>query len=372
MTDLRLHLLGVPFLERAEQPIPLTIAKGIALLAWLALTPGPQPRERLVDLLWPDSLPDAARKNLRNTLWALRKEVGEGALDSGGERLTLLDALWVDARAFQQGVAAPDVPTAHLRAVVDSYRGPLADGLTLADAPDFELWLIAERERLEQLYLRAVEALVERYRRAGAWGEIVTVARRALIQDPLQEPLHRALMEAHAQLGERPEALRQFDSARAVLMRELGVEPLPDTEALRQRIVQGDFSAEASPPLPLLPARRPPPSRRPTVPFIGRQAELAALTDEWERAIAGEARVLLLTGEMGIGKTRLWQEWRATLPPHALVLEAQCLPSTQSLPFAPLITLFSGDPLCRELFSGQARLSSVWLAEMARLLPELT
>ncbi len=137
------------------------------------------------------------------------------------------------------------------------YRGPFLDGLSLPDNPDFEIWMTTERERFAQLHVSALTALVQARRAAGDWQTMIELARRALESDHVQEPMHRALMEAHARLGARAEALRQYDVLRTTLQRELGVEPLPETEALRQQILDGTF-ADAAPRVPIRVAKRPP------------------------------------------------------------------------------------------------------------------
>ena len=98
----RLQLLGTPQALVEGSPLPLSGAKADALLTYLALTGRPQPRERLLDLLWPDSH----------------------------------RAVWVDVRAFEQAAVQGEVAAA-----ADLYAGPLLDALALADAPDLELWL---------------------------------------------------------------------------------------------------------------------------------------------------------------------------------------------------------------------------------------
>ena len=91
MPTLTLHFLGTPRLERDGVPIPLARAKGVALLLYLALTRTAQPRERVLDLLWPESLAQAARKNMRNTICAIGDALGYDVLEkkSGTLRLAL-------------------------------------------------------------------------------------------------------------------------------------------------------------------------------------------------------------------------------------------------------------------------------------------
>src|SRR5690349_5569744 len=146
MSTPHLYLLGPPHFEHDGHPVDLPPAKAMGLLAYLALTPGPQPREAILALLWPESYAEAARKNLRNTLWAVRKALGDDVLDAGDDRLALADSAWVDVREFER------------RGDPILYGGLLLDGLGFGDAPDFDLWLGSERERLEQQYLRALAA----------------------------------------------------------------------------------------------------------------------------------------------------------------------------------------------------------------------
>lgn len=344
------------------------------MLGYLAVTRRPQRRDFLIDLLWPDSLPDAARKNLRNTIWTIRKSLGDEVLKTGADWVVLAEGVWSDVEVFE-GALAPaaggDPPAVEqFQAAIDLYRAPLLDGLALADAPEFEIWLAGERERFGQLYLRGLEALAAAHRRAADWPAVIAVARQALAHDNLQEPMYRTLMEAHARLGERPEALRQYETLEAVLARELGVAPLPETQALRRAILDGDLRPPAADAAPAGPPPRP--RRAPeSPPFVGRQAERRILDETLAQVTAGQARVLLLTGELGIGKTSLWQAWAAALPPALTVLETRCLDTTQSLPFAPLITLFRRRGCFDRLFRPPSPVPPVWLADLARLLPEL-
>jgi len=181
-TSLRLRLLGLPSIEQRGQPIALP-AKAIALLAYLALTQPTSPRSRLIGLLWPESGDEAGRKNLRNLLWTIHKGLGEEAIEVAGEQLGLRDSVWVDLRDFES--AAPENPAA----AADLYTGPFLDGLSVVDAPDFELWLAGQRDRLAQLQLRVLTAQLETARAKGDWRRVIETARRALAVDRLDEIL---------------------------------------------------------------------------------------------------------------------------------------------------------------------------------------
>ena len=194
MPILRLSILGPVQLYRETEDITLKRSKAIALLGYLAVTDVPQTRDHLIDLLWPDSLPDAARKNLRNVLWAIRKGLGTDVIQADADHISLVDAVWCDARVFEAGLSQKTGQTMEsLQATIDLYRGPLLNDLIITDAPDYELWLSTTREQLGQLYLRGIAALVASYQAVADWQAVVDTARQALIHDNLQEPLVRAL-----------------------------------------------------------------------------------------------------------------------------------------------------------------------------------
>jgi DNA-binding SARP family transcriptional activator len=369
---IRLRLLGPPLIDCNEQPVTLTAAKALALLTYLAAQPQPQSRERLLALLWPESSEEAARKNLRNTLWQIRTALGDAVIQ-GEQRLAIHEDVWIDLRVF---LRAHDEATrtngsrAGYQTMLRLWRGPLLEGLTLHEAPEFELWLTTERERLHELHLHTLHELAGIYRTAGRWRDVARVARRALALDPLQEPMHQALIEAHARRGDRAAALRQYDSLRAVLDRELGVEPLAQTEQLREAALNGDLLS-AAPATPDLLATAAAHADKVRQPFIGRDEALAIFDQTWAQIQAGRARVVLLLGEAGIGKSRLWETWADRIGSVAPVLATGCLPATQHLPFAPLIELLRG-PTLRARLATLARLTPpLWLTDIVRVAPEL-
>lgn len=375
----RLYLLGPPRFELDRSPVELSAAKAIALLGLLAGRREAQTREQILDLLWPASAGEAARKNLRNILWQIRRALGDSLL-AEDERLALGENVWIDLREFEKtrparpAPAGPDSSPARVTDELQSrlalYRGPFLDGLTVDAAPEFEIWLTTERERIAELNLRMLGELVDAHLRREDWRAVVETAQRALSYDPLLEPMYRASMQAYARLGERAQALRSYDSLQATLERELGVAPLQETQDLRAAIARGEIPP-AKPPLPA-PTVLPKPVETKNAPlFIGRRAERAALDQELDRAAAGRARVVTLTGELGIGKTRLWEEWSSGLTPNLTLLDGRCVDSTQGLAFAPLAEAFSRKEIADRLFSSPSPVPSIWLAEMARLLPDI-
>lgn len=399
-----LHLLGTPRLLRDGAEAVLANAKGVALLGYLALRRDPLPRDQALGLLWPESAPEAARKNLRNTLWAIRQALGPGAVAAAGDRLALGPDTWADARVLDAGAGDPRRVPAPLAGDPDAlaglWRGPFLDGLAVHDAAELELWLAAARERLAARHLRVLAAVVDARRRAGDWPAVAAAADRGLAVDPLHEPLHRAQVEALVRLGQRAEAARRHAAWRHALQAELGVAPLPETEAAIDALLHAapaDRPDAAAPRPSASPVGAPPqatpdgaappagaPSRaalpvavpRPPAgvpPFVGRADARAALTAAAGAAAAGGVRVALVTGEAGIGKSRLWQAWSADLAAPAVAAATRALETNRALPLVPVMDLLAHAPAVRAAVRptpDAAPRPPAWLADLAPLLPD--
>ena len=168
-------------------------------------------------------------------------------------------------------------------------------------------WVDEQRAALDGLRSDALETLARAAMRLGP-GELPAAERaaRALIQrEPYRESGYAVLMELLAARGNLAEALRVHDQLRVLLRDELGATPAPHVTALHDRLLlQGDAPIAPAPVAPALPL----PAvlaRREEHHFVGREPELAVLRRRWERTPAGDGGVVVVTGEAGMGKTRL-------------------------------------------------------------------
>ena len=103
--------------------------------------------------------------------------------------------------------------------------------------------MLAERHRLENLYLTALDYLVRFH---GAGGDVEPVARYgelALELEPLREDVHRHLMDAYGAAGRDDLVERQFERCRHGLLDELGADPMPETTAVYSRSPAGPAPA---------------------------------------------------------------------------------------------------------------------------------
>ena len=343
---LRARLLGPMDLRFGERQLPpLDSGRAESLLAYLLLHRDvPQPRQRLAFLLWPDSAEGQAHTNLRKVLHNLRRALPDPdhLIEAGPRTLRWRpDApLWLDVEQFERAVAA-----GHLEEAVQLYVGELLEGR-------YDEWLADERERLAGLYADALERLARQQERDQRWPEAIRSAERLVAHDPLREENHRLLIRLYQASGDRARAVRAYHACAVTLERELGIAPSPGTRAVYESLIA----------VPPASAGTRAPS---TSPFVGRAAEQEQLAAVWSAAAAGHAQLLLVTGEAGVGKTRLVDELRARA--GAVTAEARAYPAEGPLAYGLAAAWLRSQPVSARL----SRLERPQLTELARLLPEL-
>lgn len=221
-------------------------------------------RERLMELLWPDSDSDAASNNLHKAIHMARQALEpalKAAADSHfiltrGQQVVLCapGKLWIDVDAFEQAAAA---------AVKGEDEGDYVNALSLYGgdllAGDiYEDWAATRREHLRGAYRELLQRHACLLEARGQYQRSVERLRELVGCDPSNEEAHRQLMRLYAATGHRQQALRQYVECRETLRRELDAEPERATRALHEEI-----RAERIRPLPLVAARDP--QRRATV-----------------------------------------------------------------------------------------------------------
>ena len=379
--------------------IHLPTRKTQALLAYLAIRLGEEtPRDKLTALLWGDRSDAQARDSLRHALTEIRKAVGSETLRTREGSVSLDPrGIEVDVSELQRLAALGTLEALEQAAAL--YRGDLLEGFAVSEPP-FEEWLVSERERLRELALEILAHLLALQSKAEQIDRAIQTAVRLLALDPLQEAVHRTLMRLYVREGRRGTALRQYQLCVATLQREVGAEPEPETTELYRGIVRrqpgavagtsgsraagagaagvigpsGDVGAEHDAAAVRQPGEQDVAIAAPEfpvheTPLIGRAAELDYLRDLYEDAVGGRGHVVVVSGDAGVGKSRLVAELATgALAGGGHVLVGRCHPSTQMLPFGPWVDAFRlGGVLGAAMLDG---IGPAWTAELARLFPE--
>ncbi|MFL5588460.1 MAG: ATP-binding protein [Ktedonobacteraceae bacterium] len=391
MGDLYLTLLGPPEVRHGDQVLLFSTRKELALLIYLAVEGGVHSRKKLSEQFWPEGDAGHGRAALRITLLHLRHMLGEGAdvfpvphllikHDTLGLDLTsaleldlhiLLEACTSARASTGTTLTMPEVARrrllAQLQRATGLPRGEFLEGFSLRDAPAFDDWARFQREYWHLRTSEVFDRLSQMQFEAGELEAAIETVNRWLVLSPLHEDAYRRLMRLHFAAGDRAAALHAYDTCRARLLTGMQAEPTPETVALasRMRAVAPPRRKEAS---------TPPVALSPAIfldgPLLGRTTELSTLIKVYHTARRGQTQVVLLEGEVGIGKTRLASEFLAWAEVEgADVLQGQAFETGGQLPYRPMIEALR--PRIERENAPDDLLSDLWLAELARLLPEL-
>ncbi len=334
-----------------------------SLVAYLLLHQNaPQSRHHLAFLFWPDSVEKQALANFRNLLYQLRHVLPKA------DHFLHIDAKNVQWRAdtsFSSDVTDLMDAVAHanraelagnrirlrcaLERVVDLYHGDLLPSC-------YDDWILVERDRFRQTFIEKLGQLADLLEKQCDYDAAIAYVRRLLVYDPMLEDTFRWLMRLYTLSGNRAAALRTYHACVTMLQQEFGADPDPLTDREYERLLRKTPSLILSVPVHV--------ELKAPAPLMGRERELLALEAALQVVVSGESQLVVLSGEAGIGKTRLAEEFVLFAERQgAATAIARCYAAQGELPFAPVATWLRTLP--------SARTDRVWLAEAVRVLPEL-
>ena len=381
MSTLKIRLLGGFDLSRGDEHLPLPpTLKARSLLAYLIIHCDQAClRETLADLFWPDRPTGKALRSLSTALWQIRRVLPAGEYlvsDSQSVRFNPESDYWLDVMAFERllncregerQLLDPSPELAALNQVIALYQGDFLEGF-------YDDWCLKERYRLEGLYLGALQRLVTTNEARESPQKVLHYVELLLARDPLREDVHRKAVQLLVQLGNKAEAIRQAQWCRDVLCSELGVEPQLETIALFDQVLGPVWRREIEEDVTI--STSPAPRGQLALvlespPFVGREVEWQALLDCWEGVCSGRGHLVFVSGEAGIGKTRLVEELGRYVKQRGnLAINGGCYEYERTLPYGLLADVLraalaaSGESVLGQLPKWQ-------VAELSSLAPEL-
>jgi predicted ATPase/DNA-binding SARP family transcriptional activator len=324
----------------------------------------PQPRKRMAFLLWPDSSEASARNNLRQSIYQLRQALPDH------ERFLISDATtiywkidpdqfcdtWTLIKAMEQAQEAEKQQNDELQRYALEQASQVFHGLLLPGC--YDEWIIPERDRIQAEGLSALHKLIGIQEKLRDYPAAILTGEALLRLDPLNENLYITLMRLHQSNFDHAGSLQVYKNAKKVLERELGILPGPDLQLAYDQTQRLSYTKSEWKTASIQPSKD----------LVGRQREWQRLQAAWELTLNESASIAIITGDAGIGKSRLAEEmaqWAdqqgiITARAHTYGIEGQ-------LPFSPITEWLRTD----SFRAAYANLDSIWLEEISRLLPEL-
>ncbi|HEX7567731.1 MAG TPA: AAA family ATPase, partial [Anaerolineaceae bacterium] len=398
MPNLQIGLLGTPFILRDGVSCTAQLSKKeLALLAYLSAGPRRSyRREELAGLFWGEKDEDRANYNFRRAIWSIRSVINPPKsahdifirFEDDFYSFCSSDLIMMDVTEFEKGVQGlrlilADQPSEAVRrqplqknqalaGVLNPYRGDFLATVHLKDCPVFEDWMYQERDRLRLLYLNALRLLVYSSIKSQEFSLAIEYCQAILKVDPTDEIAYREMMRAYNVTGKVETAIQQYHSLVKILKSELDLEPLSETRLLYESIRRGALPVDRTPYGLYIPSVGFSNWTRTAsdLPFIGREGEQQTLREAIEAANLGKGRVIAVLGEAGVGKTRLVDTFLRGVPENTAILHARCYTQEDNLPYQPVIDALRGS-LLQVAPANLRQLDDLWIAEIAKLLPEM-
>jgi predicted ATPase/DNA-binding SARP family transcriptional activator len=296
---LKVRLLGA-FEVKQKKLISIPSRPSQSLFAYLILNAGTfHRREKLAGLLWPDSLEETARDNLRHALWRVRKALPAHQkteyllTDDLSIAFNTSAEYWLDAAELEK--LSENASADELMAVLSAYQGELLPGF-------YDEWVLLEREHLYSIFEHHMARLMSLLQNENRWLDILDWAERWIKLGQKPEPAYRALMLAYAAKGDMSKVAATYERC-VKSLREFGMEPSEQTRALYEKLKLGRETFKTGSAIPMKEKRKEfPKTNLPVLltSFIGREKEVEEIAK-----LLGKNRLLTLTGSGGVGKTRL-------------------------------------------------------------------
>jgi DNA-binding SARP family transcriptional activator/tetratricopeptide (TPR) repeat protein len=358
---LEIALTGEPYVRSEGRPWRFKVSNTAwVLLAMLATSERPSTREQLAAILWPGYDRAEGLTNLRRHLHMIAH-----GLPPSSQPWILVDAktaAWnhaapatIDAVEFERLLARGAD-----RDAVAMYRGDL---LPLS----YEEIIVAKRERLRAAYLASLERLIAASSSAREFSKVLEYSERLLAADEWREEAVRAWMIAKYESGDGSAALAMYARLVSHLRDEFSAEPAPPTRALRDLISAGSplpKSTEATADAAAEAGERAPHAWK--QPFVGRVDPLDQLGALWSRTMRGSGGVAFISGEAGIGKSRLASEFAQRVRERGGRVLFATTSNPESEPYEAVAAA-----LRSAVDASMADVGDVWLATLARVIPEL-
>lgn len=252
MDKLEVHSLGTVDIKLNNKTIHEYMSgKAIALLSYLAMNKDKVfNREKLVELFWGSSDYEAAKYNLRYTLWTIRrifkKDEAQDMIENvkNGCKINENYNIITDVKLLDDLLNKVEQDRDYyenitLEEIHDIYKGEFFEGFYLKNCPEFNDWVFYERESCQRKYFTLLSGFSSYLTEKNLLDKCIDVYEELIKLNPLQEDLYLNLIQLYIDLGDRNAALNQYEKCCKVLRDELDIGPMQELQKVYQQIKHG-------------------------------------------------------------------------------------------------------------------------------------
>jgi DNA-binding SARP family transcriptional activator/predicted ATPase len=369
-SKLHVRLFGGFHITYDDKPVDIMHSMRMqSLLAYLILHRGtPQSRQYLAFTFWPDSSESQALTNLRQSLHHLRKAIPgiDTYLHVDNRNIIWKNGtpLLMDVAEFERHIdraknleknKETENGVKHMEQAIECYRGDLFPAC-------YDAWIEPYRQKMKDDFIDALCRIMDYYESQLNYQRAIYYGERLLVSDNLREKSYVDLMRLHALNNDRGSLVKIYQECKRILKNELDIEPGPETREMYERMITDSDALSENTGVQEIS------SLSQELPLIGRRDEWRLLISEWEKVVSGAIRFVCITGEPGIGKTRLGIELFDYVGKLGYVTAySRSYEAAGDLSYGP-VSEWLKEPGIYENLKG---LDQLWLQELTRLVPEL-
>lgn len=323
MDTIKVNLFNIPTVYLNDKKISFPLRKAEALFYYLIVN-NKATRDELVGLLWADFNEKKAKKNLRNTMYKIRKTFGTDIILSSYKRVICINP---EIKIIKD----IDIFMEDRQKDIEVYTGEFLKGFYIKDAENFISWMMNKRDYYKDIYMKKLLEKIEMATSIEDYNNVEKYAKLLIEQDEFNEEAYRILMKVYRDQGKYNKAIDVYNTLSDVLENELGITPDINTTKLYEEIVSLKNTLYQTP------------NKGSRNFFYGRRVELQLLKDNYNMFIKNKIfKSIIILGEAGIGKTRLKEEFLKSIDNENIYLiEANCYQSERLNMLKPWHTVFS-------------------------------
>lgn len=327
-----------------------------------------QSRQSLSFQFWPESSENQARNNLRQLLFQIRNKLPDAehfliiknkTCQWDPDSLYQLDAVEFEhcLEESKQAKKANDIDryVSNLIQAESLYKGSLLENC-------YSKWIEPYREALERKYQTLLENLIEQMEEQRDYSSAISYAQKLLKCDEFLESTYRTLMRLYALKNERPNIHSVYQDCVNTLRHELDLNPSVETVRLYEQLMSESIEEKESK------STKSQQNISTKWALIGRRNEWKLLLSSWKNVLRGDKKTVFISGEPGIGKSRLVEEFFNYVKRQGYITAStKSYEAASTLSYGPVTEWLKSEDISAHL----SDLDTVWLTELTRLIPEL-